>query len=152
MLKHTLDSALEQFSKISMSIDPDKSELIHFTWKQNMPSPPLSFTHNHQTITLTPPSSLCWLGFYLDRKLSFSKHVKIMAKCGNSVVHGLSCLGNSLHGMNQYHLWLLYKTCVIPVLTYGCQLWFNPNKPNKCLLLTLQWVQNNAICRITGSF
>lgn len=54
--------------------------------------------------------------------------------------------------MNQYHLWLLYKTCVIPVLTYSCQLWFNTDKPNKHLLLTLQWVQNNALRRITGSF
>ena len=54
--------------------------------------------------------------------------------------------------MNQYHLQLLYKTCVIPVLTYGCQLWFNSDKPNKRLLLTLQRVQNNALRRITGSF
>jgi len=58
MLKHTLDSALEEFGKIGMSIDPDKSELMHFSWKQNAPSPPLTFTHGHQTITLTPPKHL----------------------------------------------------------------------------------------------
>jgi len=45
MLKHTLDSAIEEFGKIGMLIDPDKSELMHFSWKQNTPSPPLSFTH-----------------------------------------------------------------------------------------------------------
>jgi len=58
------------------------------------------------------------LGFQ-DSRLTFRNHIKIMVKKGNSVVQGLSCLGNTLHGMNQYHLHLLYKTCVIPVITYG---------------------------------
>jgi len=54
--------------------------------------------------------------------------------------------------MNQYHLRLLYKTCVIPVLTYGSQLWFNLENPPKNLIQTLQKVQNNALRRIAGAF
>jgi len=33
MLRHTLYTAISLFAKIGMEIDPDKSELIHFTWK-----------------------------------------------------------------------------------------------------------------------
>ena len=55
-------------------------------------------------------------------------------------------------GMNQVHLRLLFKTCVIPVLTYGCQLWYRPDAPKKGLLKKLQVVQNAGLRRIAGAF
>jgi len=152
MLRHTLYTAISLFAKIGMEIDPDKSELIHFTWKKKPRHPTLTFSHRNKKITLTPAPTLRWLGFHLDSRLSFREHVKIMAKKGNGVIHGLSCLGNTIHGMNQYHLRLLFKTCVIPVLTYGSQLWFNPEKPPNHLIKTLQKVQNNALRRVAGAF
>ena len=147
-LRHTLYTALDLFAEIGMKIDPDKSELIHFTWRKKPQHPPLSFTYQGKQITLSPPPSLRWLGFHLDSRLTFHNHIKIMAKKGSSVVQGLSCLGNTLHSMNQYHLHLLYKTCVIPVITYGCQLWFDPTNPPKSLIQIVQKVQNNTLRRI----
>src|SRR5579864_3263258 len=75
-----------------------------------------------------------------------------MTAKGSNVVSGIKCLGNTIKGLNQENLRHLFKTCVIPVLTYGCQLWYDPDHPKKSFLRKLQVVQNNALRHIAGAF
>ena len=112
----------------------------------------LHSTLNGLPITITPPKYIRWLGFYLDRKLTFFDHVRILAVKGKAITTGLQCLGNTVCGLSPHHMHLLYRTCVIPVITYGCQLWYRPNAPKKALIKKLQIVQNKALRRITGAF
>ena len=152
-LKETLNVAVGILTKIGMSIDPDKCDLIHFSWKRgDNESPPLKTVLYGKPLTITPPSSIRWLGFHLDRKLSFSHHVNLLAKKGNAIVSGLKVLGNTIEGISPANLRLLYKTVVIPAITYGSQLWFNPTKPNKKLLRPLERVQHRALINIAGAF
>ena len=153
LLSATLDRALSLFGSIGMSFDPDKSELMHFSWRKGpSPNPPLVSSINDVQIRLTAPKSIRWLGFHLDSKLSFNEHVKIMSSKGSNIVSGLSCLGNSVRGMTPANLRLLYKTCVIPVITYGCQLWYRKDSPRKRLMDKLRKVQNTALRWILGAF
>jgi len=134
-LRRTLDTATDILTKIGMSIDPDKCDLMHFSWQQgDTSSPSITTTLYGRQITITPPSSIRWLGFHLDRKLSFRHHVNLLAKKGHAIVCRLKVLGNTIEGISPANLRLLYKTVVVPAITYGCQLWFNPNKPSRRLL------------------
>jgi hypothetical protein len=54
-------------------------------------------------------------------------------------------LGNSVRGMTPKNKRLLYLTVVLPVLTYGFQLWYRPNA-RRCLTMLkhLEKVQNTV--------
>jgi len=67
-------------------------------------------------------------------------------------VAGLKVLGNTIAGISPSNLRLLYKTVVIPAITYGSQLWFVPEKPNKKLIHKLEQVQHKALIQIAGAF
>ena len=56
LLGETLKTAQDLFNSIGMSIDPDKSDLMHFSWRRNYnASPSLHTTINHTRVTITPP-------------------------------------------------------------------------------------------------
>ncbi|KAE9407951.1 hypothetical protein BT96DRAFT_764117, partial [Gymnopus androsaceus JB14] len=59
-----------------------------------------------------------WLGVYFDQKLTFNYHVKAMAESAGKAMGSLVMLANTVKGFFQYHMWLMYKGCVIPVMTY----------------------------------
>ena len=141
-----------------MKVDPDKCDLMHFTWRKGSETlgidsnPPLVTDLYGERIILTAPASIRWLGFHLDRKLSFRHHVTTVAKKGTAIVHGLQVLGNTISGIGPANLRLLYKTVVLPAITYGTPLWFNPARPNTKLVKELEKVQWKALIQIAGGF
>ena len=150
-LKATLNKAQLLFTSIGMKINPDKLDLMHFSNRRgHNSSPSLSAIINGQQVTISPPKFIRWLGFYFDRKLTFNDHTKIMCTKASNVVSSLSCLGNTMTGMTPNHLCLLFKTCVVPVMTYGCQLWFRPSAPRVTLMKHLQVVQNKGLHHVAG--
>jgi len=154
LVKKTLERADDTLRRIGMSIDPDKCDLMHFSWRKDdsQHNPTLKSSLRGVPIHITPPKSIRWLGFHLDRKLSFKHHVTMLAKKGNATVQGLRVLGNTIEGIGPSNLRLLYKTVVIPAITYGSQLWFRPNKSQKSLIRPLERVQHRALKMISGAF
>lgn len=61
-------------------------------------------------------------------------------------------LGNSNRGLSPYHKRTLYTSCVLPILTYGYCLWYNPKKPQKTLIKSLAKSQAAAARWIIGAF
>ena len=135
-LRKTLEKAAKLLTDIGMSINPNKCDLMHFSWRKGNEegNPCLKANLYGKQITILPPSSIRWLGFHLDRKLTFRHHVDLLTKKGNAIVSGLKVLGNTIEGISPSNLHLLYKTVVIPAITYSSQLWFDPAKPNKTLV------------------
>jgi hypothetical protein len=65
-------------------------------------------------------------------------------------IKALQLLGNSVQGLNFTQWRIAYNSICLPVLTYGCQLWFTGKQ--KTLIRKLQVVQNKAIKIISGAF
>ena len=153
-LKKTLERAATTLTNIGMSIDPDKCDLQHFSWRRDPPdgNPQLKTSLYEKNLVLTAPPSIRWLGFHLDRRLSFNHHINLLAKKGHATVQGLRVLGNTIEGISPSNLRLLYKTVVIPAITYGSQLWFNPKNPKRKLIEKLEQVQHWALIQIAGAF
>lgn len=68
-------------------------------------------------------------------------------------IKALQLLGNSVRGLDHMrHTWwkLAYNAICLPVLTYGCQLWYNGKQVT--LVKKLQTVQNNTVKAISRAF
>jgi hypothetical protein len=61
-------------------------------------------------------------------------------------------LGNLLWGATPSAKCLLYISCVLPILTYGFQLWFSPCHTPKTLLKSLQLTHSLTAHWILGAF
>ncbi|KAF5318585.1 hypothetical protein D9619_010813 [Psilocybe cf. subviscida] len=61
-------------------------------------------------------------------------------------------LGNSSRGLSPSHKRLLYRSCVIPIATYGFRLWYFAGAKNKTAIKTLNKMQRQAALWITGAF
>ena len=131
--------------------------MIHFSWLHDdrlKDPPPLTCTlyGKTQSIQISPTGFSRWLGIFLDSKLSYKQHIKAMTARGITITSGLQMLCNTIRGMDQTHMRMMYNACVLPVLTYGCPIWYNKHKPQKHLLNELKKVQNVALQCILGAF
>ena len=73
-----------------------------------------------------------------------------MCNQARATLKALQILGNSVRGLDQARWRLAYNTIYLPVLTYGCQLWFKGKQVT--LVKKLQIVQNDAVRLISGMF
>lgn len=142
--------------KIRIIVEFDKSELIYFYRKHISPSllalmvidPLTNISH-----MLPPKPYIYLLGFYLDSKLTFKKHVSFYCHSAHSFLYSLSTTGTASWELDASNHCLLYTSCVIPLLTYGFQLWYNPTfKLCKAHLKVLNKIQLHATRWIPGAF
>jgi len=73
-----------------------------------------------------------------------------MCNRARASLKALQLLGNSVRGLDQASWRLAYNAVCLPVLTYGCQLWYTGKQ--KGLVKKLQTVQNEAVRIISGTF
>ena len=91
-----------------------------------------------------------YLGFHINHKLDWSTHVNIMCNRARASLKALQLLGNSVCGLSAANWRLVYNAVCLPVLTYGCQLWYTGQQ--KTLVKKLQAVQNEGVRIISGAF
>ncbi|QRW18463.1 ribonuclease H-like protein [Rhizoctonia solani] len=139
-------------TKLGLEFEIDKSDLIHFYRHPNhSANPSLHLTLNGKNYTILPQGCIRWLGFYLDRKLTFKEHISNSANKAKAIIAGLGMLANTQRGLTIKHARILYLTCVIPILTYGSPLWFLGRR-QKSLLEPLRKVQNQGLRWLLGAF
>jgi hypothetical protein len=66
-------------------------------------------------------------------------------------IKALQVLGNSICSLSMANWCLVLNTVCLPVMTWGCQLWYW-EKGSKGLINMLQQVQNNMVKVVMGSF
>ncbi|CAA7264629.1 unnamed protein product [Cyclocybe aegerita] len=93
-----------------------------------------------------------YLGFYFDRRLTFHEHVCYYATKAFTTVQAMRMLGNSTRGLSPKQRKLLYRSCVVPIATYGYRLWYFDGACNKGVMNQLKWMQQKAALWITGAF
>ena len=146
-------SCLDWLTRAGLSAEPAKTELLFFRKPRERVEPP-HFIHLplplHGTYKVHAANTLRYLGFYFDARLSWSHHVNIMCNRARATLKALQILGNSVRGLDQARWRLAYNAICLPVLTYGCQLWFKGKQVT--LVKKLQIVQNDAVRLISGTF
>ena len=151
-LGNTLIRATDLLSDIGMRIDPEKSDLIHFSRARACPQPSIDVSLYGHNLVISPKLTVRWLGIFFDQKLTFQEHVKIMANRVTSVANGIRLLANTVRGLSQRHIRILFKTYVLPILTYASHIWFHTDCSQKSLVSRLERVQNISLRQICRGF
>ncbi|KAJ3562483.1 hypothetical protein NP233_g9541 [Leucocoprinus birnbaumii] len=138
--------------KAGLAPDQDKCELMHYTRRKKCgdPATHIELTERDGTVSkvlVTP--TVRWLGIHFDRKLQFTEHVKRMTAKAEAAIGCISMLANTVRGMSHKHLRILYKTCVLPIMTYASAVWWTGKA---CHAKHLRLVQNRALRLICAAF
>ena len=146
----------DQLRLQGLFLDLSKTELIHFFKKFNPArTPSMSFSfldYDSNPFHVNHYPMLRWLGFYFLRDKSFKLHTSFMARKALSAFFSLRMFLSSLVGLSPHHLRHIYISCVVPILFYGFQLWYNPASPPKSIISSLQKIQNKCLVKISGAF
>ena len=113
-----------------LAIEPDKTEVLFFQkpYERNLLPAPLQLIlpdREHSTYYVVWPSeNLRYLGFFINRRLKWEPHVRIMCNRARASIKALQVLGNSIRGLSMANWRLVLNAVCLPVLSYGCQLWY----------------------------
>jgi hypothetical protein len=144
----------ELFTKLGLALEHKKTELFHFDRSHSFQ--PLSIDLGYAPYTsetpLKPKATWRYLGFYFDCKLLFHEHVRYYTTKALTSVMAMRMLGNSNRGLGADHKRLLYRSCVVPIATYGYCLWYFKGARNQAALKALCTMQRKAALWITGAF
>jgi hypothetical protein len=113
------------------SIDTEKCKLMffhpHITHPATFGIPPTSIPltlPDASTVSITPVTCIWYLGVFFTPHLDWTTHVKTMSTRAQSIIKGLGVLGNSIRGFRLVNWRKIFISIILPVLTYGCQVWF----------------------------
>ena len=121
-----------------------------FHWRcRFLPYPPGSCSGD---TPLVPKRLWRYLDFFFDCKLLFTEHAKMYGIKSFSAAMAMASLGNSNHGLRPKHKRLLYRSCILPIATYGIRLWFFKGAKYKGTLKELTRMQRRAAIWILGAF
>ena len=153
---------LKSLANIGLSIEPSKTELIHFFAFQlnasartlaRVHQPNLDFNWNGKSFSIKPAAVWRYLGFFFTPSLDWSYHVQYYTNKGFSMGRACSMLGNSIRGIGPKQRSLGYQACILPVLTYGSALWHAPQGVGVIKLIKrMERVHSFAMGWITGAF
>jgi hypothetical protein len=127
---------------------------FHFSRARSFEGPAIDLGYAPFTgdTPLRPKAVWRYLGFFFDRKLQFKEHARFYTTRAFTTVRSMGMLGNSVRGLTPPQKRLLYRTCVVPVMTYGFRLWFFKGARVKGLVKAMSQVQCTAARWITGNF
>jgi hypothetical protein len=157
-IKETLSehysTCVDWLMRTGLSIEPDKSELLFFRHQREQTPPPAhiylciptKLTYYH----IKASTNLRYLGFFIDHRLNWTRHVDIMYNRVRASIKATQLLGNSTCGIDFAQWRLAYNVICLPVLTYGCQIWYTGKQ--RSFIHKLQVVQNEAVKIISRSF
>jgi hypothetical protein len=140
----------EWLRRSGLAIEPDKTELLFFQkpYERNailaptrlvLPDPSISSYY-----VVRPVENLRYLGFFINRRLKWEPHIRIMCNWARASIKALQVLGNTVRDLSMANWRLVLNAVCLPVLTYGSQLWFLTGAA-KGLTNMVQWVQNDMV-------
>ena len=146
----------EWLRRSGLAIEPEKTELIYFQKPgvaYAMPAPtqlklPLL---SDSTYEVFPSDCIRYLGFFIQKRLNWKTHVTIMCNRAKASATALKLLGNTIRGLSMANWRLVLNAVCLPVLGYGCQLWYVPGR-SKGLIKQTQKVQNQMVRMVAGAF
>ena len=157
-LLHARYSVCEEWLRRSgLAIEPDKTELLFFQKpheRNPLPAPTqliLPDPANSTYYVVMPSENIRYLGFFINRRLKWEPHVRIMCNRARASIKALQVLGNTVRGLSMANWRLVLNAVCLPVLAWGSQIWYLTGAA-KTLIEMLQRVQNEMVKVVTGSF
>ena len=144
-----LMNLLEKFSLI---VKHFKTEVFHFNRSHgvfNLPLLDLSLLGGN---VLWSNNTWKYLEFIFDRKSTFHQHVNFYANKTLFTIKCMKMLGNSNYSINPLQKHLLYRSCILPIILYGFQLWFYKYTLMVCYMKILEKMQRCTAIWILGAF
>jgi hypothetical protein len=140
-LEEAAKVAFEWAEHHCVAFDDGKTELIHFHKHHTLkepdtdapPRPPHrdrlaleKATLPHGTVVSQPADdeAVRWLGIWFDRRLNFKYHIRNRAKAGQRAWSAIRSLANTERGVGPKPMRALYLACIVPVMTYGAEIWW----------------------------
>lgn len=133
--------------KNGLTVNPQKTKLVLFTNKRkllNMKRPRLN------GIQLEFAKEVKFLGFILDHKLSWNKHIEEKIRKVTKIYWQCRCAFGKRWGLRPKVIRWLYIAIIKPILFYGCHVWHGKVKTKK-ITSNLQHVQRMILLGITGA-
>jgi Reverse transcriptase (RNA-dependent DNA polymerase) len=147
LLKEAYGWIYHAFTSLSLVLEHTKSEAFHFMRARGNPDLPidLGFLPFMGDTLLKPKVTWCYLGFFFNRKLLFKEHILFYTTKALTTVQAMGMLGNSVRGLIPTHKRLLYRLCIIPMMTYGLHLWYYRGTRISGSIKALSHVQSCAV-------
>ncbi|KAI6138431.1 hypothetical protein EDD17DRAFT_1437686, partial [Pisolithus thermaeus] len=109
---------------LSLSIELSKSELIHFSWCHKETCPHINLMYHNTSHHVNQSEAIKWLGIWFNSKLSFCKHMQMVTTKAQCIATGIQMLTNTVKGLHQSHLCLIYNACIHSIMTYASPVWW----------------------------
>jgi hypothetical protein len=157
LLKARYTVCEEWLRRSGLAIEPDKMELLFFQkpYERNALPAPTRLVLPDPTISsyyvVRPVENLRYLGFFINRRLKWEPHVRIMCNRARASIKALQVLGNTVRGLSMANWRLVLNAVCLPVLAYGSQLWYLTGAA-KGLINMVQRVQNDMVRQVMGAF
>ena len=135
----------------SMTFEPAKSSLVHFTRARSPRLEPISLG----SIQVSPQEDARFLGIILDRKLSFRAHRAHITNRLRTQKFALSCIAAKTWGPALLRALTVYKAVIRSVITYAASAITSPAAVvdrGKAMERALAKEQNDCLRRVTGAY
>ncbi|CAK9827570.1 Probable RNA-directed DNA polymerase from transposon BS [Anthophora retusa] len=141
LLQENLCEISKWAQKWKLKINASKSAHIVFTYRR-VPEVPIIM--NGETIPTT--NEVKYLGMHLDKRLTWKPHLTAKRKQIDLKLRNMYWLIGYRSPLSLFNKLLLYKATLIPIWTYGIQLWGCAKQSN---INIIQRVQNKILRTIT---
>ena len=130
-----------------MVFSPEKYEILHFSRRSDN----LQLKLRLGNVILKPKEEVRVLGVYLDAKLHWHKHQRIILQKAQKALSSLSRTSYSTWGFPVLTARLVYTAILRSVLSYAVGIWFNPLRKSSNIS-SLIIFQNKYLRLIGGAF
>lgn len=140
-LKKSLRKCATFYKKWKIRINTDKTQAMLFPFnksRKRIPSIPL----RHENNTIPFDNSVKYLGVYLDKKLTFKKHIENATDKALKCFRALYPLISKRSKLNVGNKLTIYKTIIRSIMLYGCCIW---GKAANSHIKKLQVLQNRIL-------
>jgi len=124
---------------------------MHYTWYKKCDDPAthielIEWDRSISKILVTP--SICWLGIHFDKKLLFNHHVKKISTKDKAALGCIAMLSNMVWGLSHLNLCILYRTYILPIMTYASTVWWTKKDAHAKALSQIQNQTLQIICTV----
>ena len=139
-----INKIIEWCNNIGLEIATDKTKILLWTRSQRIEARKIEIGN----IKTKYSEHVKYLGIYIDNKLSFKKHIDHMTqKCRRTILWTRRAIGKKWGITPKMTEWL-YKTIIIPKVTYCSIVWaYNMTKRQEEQLETIQTMAQRLITR-----